>query len=199
MLEGAPMSDTISVPQYDPSNENTLQGLLSQHAEQVTKTMEVMLPATVISYNRTSGFASVQPSISMVSATGQIVPREPIGSIKVVTIGGGNFVLSFPLPAGSKGWIKACDRDISLYLQSGDTSHPASKRFHSFSDGVFIPDFSSFTIAGEDADHATLQNQDGSIRISLWADRVKIVSPRFDVSSAAINFTSNPHIGALPP
>lgn len=193
------MSDVLSVPNYDPSNEGTLQGVLDQALQQQAMSMEVMLPATVIAYDRTTGFASVQPSISMVTYTGEIVPRQPLASIKVVTLGGGNFVLSFPLPAGSKGWIKACDRDISLYLQSGDTAQPATRRMHSFSDAVFIPDFSSFTLSGEDANNATLQNQDGSIRIALWADRVKIVSPRVDISSASINFTSNPHVGPLPP
>lgn len=194
-MSGSVLTD----PYYDPSNEGSLQGIFAEALNQHSKDLQVMLPATVIAYDRATNFASVQPAINMVASGGAIVPREPIASIKVITIGGGGFVLTFPLPAGAKGWIKACDRDISLYLQTGGQTHPPSKRFHSFSDGVFIPDFSSFTIAGEDTEHATLQNQAGTIRIALWADRIKLTSPRVDVDSAEINFTSSPHIGTLPP
>lgn len=194
------MSDSvITEPVYDDANEGSLQGVIAQAMQQFSMNLEVMLPATVIEYDRVTNFASVQPSISMIASGGTVVPRQPIASVKVMTFGGGGFVLSFPLPAGAKGWIKACDRDISLYLQTGSQTHPPTKRFHSFSDGVFIPDFSSFTIAGEDTEHATLQKQDGTIRIALWADRIKITSPRVDVDSASINFTSNPHVGPLPP
>lgn len=189
----------ITDPVYDDANEGSLQGVISQALQQQSMNLEVMLPATVIAYDRVTNFASVQPAINMVASGGSTIPRQPIASVKVITIGGGGFVLTFPLPAGAKGWIKACDRDISLYLQTGGQTHPPSKRFHSFSDGVFIPDFSSFTIAGEDTEHATLQNQAGTIRIALWADRIKLTSPRFDVDSADINFTSSPHIGPLPP
>lgn len=189
----------IADPVYDDANEGTLQGVIAQALQQFSMNLEIMLPATVIAYDRATNFASVQPSINMVASDGSVVPRQPIASVPVLTIGGGGFVVAFPLPAGAKGWIKACDRDISLYLQSGNQTHPPTKRFHSFSDGVFIPDFSSFTIAGEDAEHATFQSQDGTIRIALWADRIKLTSPRVDVASASINFTSTPNVGPLPP
>lgn len=194
------MSGSVVVdPVYEDANEGSLQGVIAQALQQFSMNLEVMLPATVIAYDRATNFASVQPAIHMVTSDGSAVPRQPVASVKVITIGGGGFVLAFPLPAGAKGWIKASDRDISLYLQQGDATHPPTKRFHSFSDGVFIPDFTSFTINGEDTEHATLQNEDGTIRLALWADRIKVTTPRFDVDSASINFTTNPNVGPLPP
>lgn len=211
------MSFTNTVnPDFDKSNQGTLQGVINQAIRQAMVNLECMLPATVISYDRTNNVASVQPSIMVVGTDGSLVGRAPLASVPVLAIGGGGFVLNFPQTAGGKGWIKASDRDISLYLQSGGQVGPNTARLHSFSDGMFIPDIGSgFTLNGEDAVNAVLQSIDGTIRIAVWSNQVKITTPdgtltlgpgktllttiRFDVNSPDINFSSAPHVGPLPP
>jgi len=91
--------------------------------------------------------------------------------------GGGGFVLNFNLKPGNLGWIKASDRDISLFLQTFKENAPNTLRLHSFQDAVFIPDvMTGYTINGEDAENAVLQTVDGSVRVAVWADRVKLTA-----------------------
>jgi hypothetical protein len=100
-----------------------------------------------------------------------------VASVPVMQFGGGGFVLSFNFQPGNLGWIKASDRDISLFLQTYGMQAPNSARLHSFSDAVFIPDvMTGYTLAGEDADNAVLQTLDGSVKVALGADQVKLAA-----------------------
>jgi hypothetical protein len=182
-------SETIVNPDFDRSNQGTLQGLIAQALNNFKKNLDNCLPATVISYDRTKNVASLQPQIQMLAVDGTLVNRASIASAPVFAMGGGGFLINFPLVSGSKGWIKANDRDISLYLQSGNTTAPGSGIMHSFSNGVFYPDFgSNFTIAGEDNASAVIQNQAGTIKISFWPNKVKITagSNTFEVNETDI-------------
>ena len=178
MPESGNMSASTTVnPDFDRSNQGSLQGIIAQALKQFQRNLDSCLPATVISYDRANNVASLQPQIQMVAVDGTLVTRAPIASAPVLALGGGGFLVNFPLVAGSKGWIKASDRDISLYLQSGNSAAPNTRRFHSFESGVFYPDFgSNFTVADEDSAAAVIQNQAGTIKIALWPDRVKVTA-----------------------
>ncbi|OWK42477.1 hypothetical protein [Fimbriiglobus ruber] len=41
---------------------------------------------------------------------------------------------------GDTGWIKANDRDISLFKQTTAASSPNTARLHDFADAMFFPD-----------------------------------------------------------
>lgn len=206
----------ITNPNYDDANTGTLQGVINQALRQALVNLEDMLPAIVVGYDRAGNVATVQPSIMMVGTDGSTLSRAPLASVPVFAYGSADFTINFPLTAGARGWIKACDRDISLYLQSGANTAPNTRRVHSFSDGVFFPDsVVGFTIDGEDTNNAVFQTKDGTYRVALWADRVKVTCPagsfecmndrirvtssRFDINSGTINFASNPHVGPIPP
>lgn len=139
-----------------------------------------MLPAQVIAYDRASNRAQVQPLIAMVSTNSTLIDRAQIAALPVLQLGGGGFVLSFPLQTGDLGWIKASDRDISLFLQTFQNSPPNTQRMHSFSDALFIPDtmLRAVSIAGEDAGNAVFQNTDGTVKIALWDNLIKILAPQ---------------------
>lgn len=227
------MNET-GAPSYNRARKGTLPGVIDQAIENALNDLEHMLPATVLSYDRNNNVATVRPNILMLTTADQLVARAPLASVPVWAYGGGGFVINFPLVAGAQGWIKACDRDISLYLQSGKTSvAPNTRRIHSFSDGVFYPDFrNGYTINREDTNNAVFQTGDGTVRIAVWPNQVKIstpnanvvvgpnsvvvtgspgvtaslaegkilfTSPRLDIDSAEINFSSNPNVGPLPP
>lgn len=211
------MSFSITAdPAYDDANKGTLQGVLRQALSRALANTEDMLPATVISYDRVGNVASVQPSIKIVATDGTLAARASVASVPVFAYGGNGFVINFPLVSGSRGWIKANDRDISLYLQSSLSAAPNSKRMHKFSNGMFIPDIvGGYTISGEDTNNMVIQTLDGTIRVALWPDRVKITTPNgtaqigpdrilmttplFQINSNTIQFSSNPHVGALTP
>lgn len=171
-------------PSRDPANDGTLAGTLRQVFQKVMQGVDDMLPAQVIAYDRTSNRATVKPLVQVLTTEGETVGRAQIVSVPVFQIGGGGFILNFNLKPGDLGWIKASDRDTSLFLQSYGEQRPNTKRMHSFEDGLFFPDvMRGYTIDGEDAENAVLQNLDGSCRVAIWQDRVKVTAPRVVVDT----------------
>jgi len=108
-------------------------------------------------------------------------------------IGGGGFVISFPIQTGDLGWIKANDRDITFFLDNYSQAAPNTQRTHSFSDAVFIPDsfMKDVTINSEDAGNLIIPNLDGSVRVAIWTDKVKITAPSVILDTATTTCTGN--------
>lgn len=172
-----------NAPDIDPANNGSLAGTLKFCMKKFAQAQDGMLPAKVISYDRTTNRAQVQLLIAMITTQNLQVSRPQIASIPVMVFGGGNFLLSFPLNTGDLGWVMANDRDISLFLQTYQESAPNTYRFNSFSDAVFIPDIMhGYTIASEDENAVVLQNIDGTIKISLLSDRIKLTAPLVEIT-----------------
>lgn len=183
-------------PSINPANNDSLTGAFRHILDKFLQNTDDMLPATVIAFDRAKGMAQVQPQIVVVSTTGQQLPRAQVASIPVLQIGGGGFMMNFNLKPGDLGWIKANDRDISLFTQSFAQAAPNTKRKHSFEDAIFIPHImTGFTINAEDLEHAVFQSLDGSVRVSLWPDRVKITAPRIDMDCADLYINGRMHSG----
>lgn len=187
------MSEPFSPPSIDPADEDNLAGVLRAVMGKFLQGVDDCLPAVVIAYDRASNRATVQPQIMMGATDGQKVSRAQIASVPVLNIGGGGFVLSFPIKPGDLGWIKASDRDVSLFFQGDHQEEwPNTKRMHSFQDGLFIPDvMRQWTLAGEDAECAVLQSTDGTTRISVGAGRVKITAPLVEIDAPNSHFTGD--------
>lgn len=179
-------------PSKDPANDGTPVGMMRTILDKFLQNVDDMLPAIVVAYDRASNRAQVQPLMFVVSTAGERVQRAQVASVPVLQIGGGNFMLNFPLQSGDLGWIKASDRDISLFAQSGKNESPNTRRKHSFEDGLFIPDIMrGYTIAGEDASNAVLQNKTGTVRVSIWPNKVKITAPTVEINSPETSMTGN--------
>lgn len=163
-------------PSMNQGDMGTVIGTAKLILEKFLQGVNDMLPAVVISYDRTANRAQVQPLIDIVTTKNQRVQRGPIASVPVVTMGGNGFVLSFPLKAGDLGWIKANDRDISLFKKAYKNTAPNTRRKHSFEDAMFIPDImmQGVTIAVEDVDNLVIQNAAGTAKMAWWATFLKI-------------------------
>lgn len=171
------MSDPHATPSRDPANDDSLLGMARQILDKFLSQVDDMLPARVVSYDRAANRASVVPLVKLLSTDGRQIGRAQIAAVPVMLFGGDGVALSFNLKAGDLGWVKANDRDISILLQSYRESAPNTLRKHSFQDAVFIPDvMRGLALAGEDASHAVLQTLDGSVRVAIWPDRVKITT-----------------------
>lgn len=169
-------------PSRDPANDASLLGMARQVLDKFLQNVDDMLPARVVSYDRATNRVTVIPMVKLLTTDGRQVGRAQIASVPVVRMGGGGVALSFNLAAGDLGWIKANDRDISLIMQAYKDNAPNTLRKHSFQDAVFIPDvMTGLTIAGEDAGNATLQTLDGSVKVAIWPDRVKIAAGALNV------------------
>ncbi|MCP4832980.1 MAG: hypothetical protein GY886_12280 [Gammaproteobacteria bacterium] len=147
-----------------------------------------MLPVEVLAHDRAAGTVTVKHYITIVLTDGTQTTRPNEIEVPVITMGGGGFMMSFDLPVGSTGFIKALDRDWALFLQSYEESPPDTARFHSFSSGVFIPSvMQGWTIAEEDKAAMVIQSLDGTIKVSLSDDTVKIKHPKqIDLSAPKI-------------
>lgn len=189
------MTDAYNPPSIDPADEDSLTGVFRSVLQKFLQGTDDMLPAIVIAYDRTTNRATVQPQIMMGTTSGEKVARAQIASVPVLNIGGGGFVLSFPIKPGDLGWIKASDRDISLYLQQGPGQEewPNTKRLHSFQDGLFIPDvLKTFTVDGEDAERVVLQTTDAMTRIAIAPGLVKITTPgTVEVDAPTVHMTGD--------
>jgi hypothetical protein len=184
---------TNANPSVDPANLDSLTGAFREVFKKFMQGVDGMLPATVIAFDRgPPPRAQVQPEIMMVTTAGEILPRAQIASIPVLQFGGGGFVLSFNLKTGDKGWIVASDRDISNFLKTVASAAPNTYRMKNFADGLFIPDVMiNYTLASEDAQNAVLQSLDGTVKISLGTDKIKIAAPTIEIEAVeAINITS---------
>jgi len=170
-------------PSRDPANDDSLLGMARQVLDKFLQGIDDMLPARVVSYDRGTNRAMVVPMIKVLTTDGRQVGRAQVASIPVMMFGGAGAVLSFNLQAGDLGWIKANDRDISLMLQSYQDSGPNTLRKHSFQDAVFVPDvMRGVTVASEDAGNAVFQSLDGSIKVALWPDLLKLAAGELSVT-----------------
>jgi len=161
----------------NPANSGSMSGMLREVMSKFLQGVDGMLPAVVISYDRDENVAEVRPLVQVLKTDNTFVDRARIASVPVINIGGGNAVLTFNIEPGDLGWIKANDRDISLFMDSLSAAPPNTLRKHSFSDGLFIPDqFRKWTLAPEDSANAVFQTLDGTQRIALHDDKVKITS-----------------------
>lgn len=183
---------TNAPPSVNPANQGDLTGTLRHTLRKELLNVDVMLPAKVLSYDRVTNRASVQPMVNMVTTLGETIPRGAVASVPVMLIGGGGFFISFDLQPGDFGWLKACDRDISLFLQSYSQQKPNTARIHNFSDSVFVPDvMKDHTIAGEDASAAVVQSMDGSVKVSLSNVRIKIKAPLVEIDAPQVTMTGD--------
>jgi len=176
----------FSEPSRNPADsDGEMPGAMRQILSKFLKTdVDGRLPARVVSYDRASNRASVQPLISVVTTSGVPVTRNQISSIPVINVGGGGFILSFNFKPGDLGWVVACDRDIAEFLKSYSQSSPATKRVHDFDNGVFVPDvMTGYNIDSEDEDNAVFQSTDGSVRVSLFSDKIKLTAPLVIIDS----------------
>ena len=171
------MAEQHSNPSRDPANDDSLLGMARQILDKFLAQIDDMLPARVVSYDRASNRATVVPMVKLLTTDNRQIGRAQVASVPVMMLGGDGVALSFNLKAGDLGWIKANDRDISLITQGYKDSAPNTLRKHSFQDAVFIPDvMRGLTVNAEDETHAVLQTLDGSVRVAIRPDRVKITA-----------------------
>lgn len=159
----------------DDSRDDSLEGLLMELADSISRRFECALPCVVTKVSSDRRRVSVRPLIRVVAKSGATLPRDVIEGLTVYQAGAGDLLISFPVSPGDIGWIEASDRDLGVFLQSYNESDPPSRRKHSFSDAKFVPDImTNFTIAGEDSDAMVMQNRAGTVKIAMDQDEVRI-------------------------
>jgi hypothetical protein len=185
-------SETPLLSSTSSDKQRMLGALLAAFRENEL-TSDQLIPATVVSFDRTNNVATLQPLIQWVDVNDGTHSRPPLVGLNVLSLGGGGFHINFPLVQGDLGWIIAADRDLSLFKQSLEISTPNTGRLHTFEDGWFIPDvFRQYTINGADTNAMVIQSTDGATRISISAGIVNITAPTgVKVDTPTATFTGN--------
>lgn len=186
-------------PSVNPADRGSLVGLLKLAMIKHLQNTDDMLPAKVIAYNRATNRASVQPLIYVIRTDNTRLTRAPIASVPVLQLGGGGFVLSFPIKPGDLGWIKANDRDISNFKASYSNAAPQTFRKHTFEDAMFIPDVMMKGVSLADGDGVCLQSLNGTVSIVLLDDKVKINAPQVDINGSSKITMTSPEISLTSP
>lgn len=187
-------------PNINPANNDTLAGAFAHIFDQFISNVNGMLPAQVIAYSPINGnipaTVQVQPLIMLVDTNGNQIPRAQIANVPVLQIGSGGFLINFPIKTGDLGWIMANDRDISQFLSTYAQAQPNTFRKNDFADSIFIPGvLKGYTIASEDTNNLTLQNLDGTVKISLGPEKIKLTAPTVEVNATTIVIDAS---GAVP-
>lgn len=139
------------------------------------------MPGIIQSFDSDAITAEVQPAL-------QYNMRQKDGKVKLVTlpllvdcpvhfIGGGGFLLTFPVAAGDECLVVFSQRCIDSWWQNGGVQPPAEFRMHDPSDGMVIPGFYSQPTAqnitgGIRSAVVDLRSFDNTIRVSLHTNSV---------------------------
>lgn len=170
-----------------PGQKGDIAASIKQYVEQGLVDLDVMLPAMVEKYDRVKNVVTVRPLVAIMNANRFTEKRHSLASIPAYASGAGDFVINFPIKKGNIGWIFAADRDITEYKEKLRDVAPRTSRSHSFSDGWFVPDIvRGFTISAEDEDAMVIQTLDGSTKIAIHPDWIKIKAPSKVVSDSPL-------------
>jgi len=170
-------------PNINPADNESMAGLLQFTFSEMMKSIQTLLPAKVIKYDRANNRVQVQLLINIVGTSGEVIQNTQIASIPVMLLGGGGFFVSFNLNEGDLGWVFATDRDISLFLQSYKAEAPAVNLIKNFSSSFFIPDV--MKNYGVDSENAVISSTDGAVSIELSSDTITLTAPNVVINGKA--------------
>lgn len=185
-----------NIPSQDPANTNSLVGSIAFALQKTIQNLDDALPVMVTGYlaptETQPAFVSCQSLIQIVGTGGDPNPPAIYPKIPVLMLGGGGFIINFPIKKGDIGWIKAMDRDISLYIQSGVAAIPNTDKMHSFSNGIFIPQAArQFTLNPDDKDNLVIQTVDGTSKVSIGQGKITVSAPIVEIDGAtAVNINT---------
>lgn len=146
--------------------ESDMSGVMDLAIRKALLDNDDMLPARIVSWDDKKNRAQVEILYKVTMTSGDVHDMEAPAEVPTLVIGAGTVLLVWPLKPGDLGWIKATDRDLSLFLQSYNKENGATPRIHCFEDGVFIPDaMKGFVMADKDA--ACLQTKDGKTSVAV--------------------------------
>jgi hypothetical protein len=97
------------------------------------------MPATVVSYDASTGFAKVQPSIKRVYADGETVDLPKIINVPVVFPRAGKAFLHLPVTAGDCVLLVFSEASIDIWKAKGGKVDPQDRRRHALTDAYAIP------------------------------------------------------------
>lgn len=185
----------MNTPNARPGTDDDLYGVLSFGFREEMLDINDMLPAKIISWDSQANRAQVEILYLVTMTDGSVHPQIAPAEVPTFVLGGGGLCLVWPLKPGDLGWIKATDRDITLFLQHYDAQAGNEPRIHSFEDAMFIPDVMKDYVVVEPAG-VSLQTMDGVNSVSVSAAGIKLVAGSTTLVITDAGITANKPIQA---
>ena len=113
--------------------EAFLQSTLDALKRDILSSLHVAMPGNIVSYDASSGLASVQPAMCRRTTAGEILTAPPLSGVPV-------FLPSsdYSVSAGTPCLLLFLDYCLDGWLESGQPVLPASPRQHDLSDAVAL-------------------------------------------------------------
>lgn len=158
-------------------------------AQQITSSIRVSMPGTIVSFNTASQTAQVKPQISdniVLNSKQMWVPLPVIDDVPVSFPRGGDWSLTLPVKPGDSCILVFADSCIDAFQQSGSESTQAEVRHHDLSDAMAIVGISTGNapVPGYSPDHLELRNNSQSVKISLTDGGININAPSVNITSS---------------
>jgi len=178
-------TDTMmSLPSADVGRGDSLEDVLEVFQHSLLMCLENVIPAQVVSYDRHTHVAIVQPLPNKVDIQGNELKHCQM-KVTVLRQYAGKYLIDFPLYEGDVGWVVGCDRDTSLIKQYNPDDKgkmngihkPLTGELHRYHYGFFIPDRwgSKFNVdddhseklgkGEDDEDGLVIQSSDGKQKV----------------------------------
>lgn len=154
--------------QRDQEEGPTLEEAMRETVMAAVKELHTSTPGIVRAFDAATQTATVQPAIRRIwiGEEGQREPRDlpECIHVPVVFVGGGPYVLTFPVAAGDECELRFSERAIDNWHARGGVQDPSEVRFHDLSDAVALVGLYSQprAISGFSASAVELRRRDGT-------------------------------------
>ena len=155
---------------------NSIEGLIIAAIKKYLQNVQTCIPAIVkevVSRDR----VIVTPAVQQINSKWESVAWADI-KLPVHSPCGGGLLLSIPLSVGDTGWIIAGDLDPSLFLNNmNQPQRQNTFNRHEYAFGFFVPDaIGNYTVSSDDDGCLVVQSKDGSSKVVIGNDTLKIKS-----------------------
>jgi hypothetical protein len=158
--------------------------------------VNVAIPASVESYDRTTQKASVKPLIRAVrtdsDGTRVAESRPVINDVPVVFPGAGAYSITFPLAAGDTVLLVFSQASLDKWLAAGGEVDPLDPRRFALSDAVAIPGLRPFSAPVEDTDATAMVLQSGG---EIHAGGSSSLATKADIDALKTYIAMHAHTG----
>jgi len=144
----------------------TLAQVIQTALERFSTDLHTAMPAAIVSYERATQKATVQPLLKRRTKNGEVLSWPVVTSVPCLFPRSGDFSLTFELKPEDSGLLICSQRSLDRWLVSGGEVDPQDPRKHSFTDGIFIPGLFSFNRSAPAEENITvLKNKDTRFRL----------------------------------
>lgn len=127
------------------NEQPTLQQVIQTALKRFQGELHTSIPAEIVTYDRGTQKASVQPVLLRKTVTGQTFKFPVITNVPCRFERSSKFSLTYELRPGDSGLLIISERSLDVWLNRGGIVDPLDPRKHDINDCIFLPGLFPFT------------------------------------------------------